>query len=99
VGEEPNHTTHRVDSVLGFFSSRPNWDPPPTPSPAGECVPHPFGSGGPGGEGDTLACCRGGGDGPNSDEGTDTVVLYVYSMYLVKRPYESLGLNKSFNTL
>jgi len=26
---------HRVDRVLGFFSSRPNWDSP-TPSPADE---------------------------------------------------------------
>ncbi len=34
-----------IDRVLGFFSSRPNWDPPPTPSPTGECVPL-FGSGG-----------------------------------------------------
>jgi hypothetical protein len=36
------------------------------------------------GEGDTLACGRvGGGRGvPNSDEGTDIVVLYVY-MYFV----------------
>jgi hypothetical protein len=25
--------------ILGFFSSRPNWDPPTTPSPAGECAP------------------------------------------------------------
>ncbi len=42
-----------------------------TPSPAGECVP-PFCSGG-----DTLACGRGSGGngGPNSDEGTDIVVL------------------------
>jgi hypothetical protein len=22
---------HRVDRVLGFFSGRPNWDPPPPP--------------------------------------------------------------------
>jgi hypothetical protein len=36
--------SHRVDRVLSFFSSRPNWDSP-NPSPAGECVP-PFGSGG-----------------------------------------------------
>jgi hypothetical protein len=35
---------HRVDRVLGFFFSRPNWDPPPPiPSPTGECVPS-FGS-------------------------------------------------------
>ncbi len=35
---------HRVDRVLGFFCSRPNWDSP-TPSPPGECAP-PFGPGG-----------------------------------------------------
>ncbi len=63
---------HRVDRVLGFFSSRPNWDF--TPSPAGECATTPppllwfrreY----------TLACGRGSEGGPNSDEGTDTVVL------------------------
>ncbi len=31
----------RVDTVLGFFSSRPNWDSP-TPSPVGECAPSPL---------------------------------------------------------
>jgi hypothetical protein len=31
--------THRVDRLSGFFSNRPNRDPSPTPSPAGECVP------------------------------------------------------------
>jgi hypothetical protein len=31
---------HRVDRVLTFFSSRPNWDSP-SPSPAGECAPPP----------------------------------------------------------
>ncbi len=36
-------SAHRVDRVLGFFSSRLNWDSP-TPSPAGECVPPPYGS-------------------------------------------------------
>jgi hypothetical protein len=40
---------------------------PSTPSPAGECCP-PWG--------DTLACVRG--RGPNSDEGTDTVVLQAW---------------------
>ncbi len=58
-----------VDRVLGFFSSSPNWDSP-TPSPAGECVLPSFGSGG----GDTLTGGEGVG-GPNSEEGTDTVVL------------------------
>ncbi len=60
---------HRVDRVLGFFSSRPNWDPPFTPSPAGECVPTPVWF-----RGGTI----GGVGGPNSDEGTDSVVLKVY---------------------
>jgi hypothetical protein len=36
---------HRVGRVLSFFSSRPNCDFP-TPSPAGECIPSPFGFGG-----------------------------------------------------
>jgi hypothetical protein len=53
---------HRVDKVLCFFSSRPNWDPPP-PNPAGASV---F----------PLAGGRGGGAGEShSDEGTNTVVL------------------------
>jgi hypothetical protein len=53
-----------------LFSSRPNWDSP-TPSPAAECVLSPFGSGGIYG---TLTAGEGVG-GPNSEEGTDTVVL------------------------
>jgi hypothetical protein len=36
---------HRVDTVLGFFSSRPNWDYP-TPSPAGERAHCPLVHGG-----------------------------------------------------
>ncbi len=47
---------HRVDRVLGFFSSRPKWDSP-TPAPAGEYAPPPLFPGG----GDTLACGRRGG--------------------------------------
>ncbi len=61
---------HKIDRVLGFFSSRPNLDPPPPhPSPADKCIPSPLIPGG-----DTHARGRGDG-GPNSDEGTDTVVL------------------------
>jgi hypothetical protein len=65
-------TAHRVDRVLGFFSSRPNWDPP-TPSPAGECVPL-FGSGG-----DTLACGKGGGGSQfgRGDRHYGTLSIYV----------------------
>jgi hypothetical protein len=44
---------HRVDRVLGFFSSRPNWDSP-TPSPADKCAPPPLVPGG-----DPLACGKG----------------------------------------
>jgi hypothetical protein len=47
---------HRVDRVLSFFSSRPNWD---SSTPLGECVP-PLWSRGEG----TLACRRGGGGVP-----------------------------------
>jgi hypothetical protein len=64
---------HREYRVPGILSSRPNWVPP-TPSPTRECCSSPpFGSKG----ADTLACGRGVG-GPDSDEGTDTLVLYVY---------------------
>ncbi len=35
---------HRVDRVLSFFSSRPNWDSP-TPSHASMCVPPPCSGG------------------------------------------------------
>jgi hypothetical protein len=37
--------THRVDRVLGFFSSRQNWDPPP-PHPRASVPPFGFGGGG-----------------------------------------------------
>ncbi len=57
-----------------LFSSPLNWDQP-SPSPAGECLPSTFGSGV--GTGNTLTCGEGGGGGPNSDKGTDTVVLLV----------------------
>jgi hypothetical protein len=59
-GGEEGHT-HRVNRVLGFLSSRPNW------------VPHTLTSRRSGGGG-TLVAGEWAGD-PNSDEGTDTVVL------------------------
>jgi hypothetical protein len=56
-----NHRQNRVDRILGFFSSRPNWDLP-TPSTPGECDPPPlFGSGGDG--------------GPNLDKGTYSIMV------------------------
>jgi hypothetical protein len=39
----PKCSQRFTGTVLGFFSSRPNWDSP-TPSPAGECVLPSFGS-------------------------------------------------------
>ena len=67
------HST--VDRELGFFSSRSNWDHP-THSPAGECVPSSFGSGG----WDTIAYdSREGVGGPNSDEGTEILALFMFS--------------------
>jgi hypothetical protein len=60
-----------LDRILGFFSSRPNWDPPPPPSPSGQCVPSPFIPGG------TRSLAGEGVGGPNTEEGTDAVVLYV----------------------
>jgi hypothetical protein len=67
---------HRVDRVLGSFSSRPNWDSP-TPSPAGKCAPPPLVPGGTHSlEGEGL------GD-PNYNEGTDTVVLSGHYIYVL----------------
>ncbi len=57
-GSMNSATDHRVDRILGFFVSRPNWDPP-THSPTGECVP-PLGSGG----GHTFLREGGGGSQP-----------------------------------
>ncbi len=68
-------TNHRVGRVLGFFSSRPNWDSP-TPSPTGEGVP-PFLVGG-GGVIHTRLREWGWGEVPIPTRNTDTVVLYMY---------------------
>ncbi len=65
-----NLATHRVGRVLSLFSSRRNWDSP-TPFAAGECALPPFGPGG--GRAHSLA--GEGLGGPNSDEGTYTVML------------------------
>jgi hypothetical protein len=61
---QQNVSNHRVDRVLGFFSSRPNWDSP-TPSHAGESVPLLWFQGGGGG---THSLAGEGVGGPNSDE-------------------------------
>ncbi len=61
---------HRVDRVLCFFSSRRNWDDPTRR----RVCPTPLWFRG---EGHTHLLERGWGS-PNSDEGTYTVVLYIY---------------------
>jgi hypothetical protein len=58
------------------FSSRWNWDSP-TPLAAGECAPPPYGRGG----GQTRLRLKGWGS-PNSNEGTYTVVLYIYKYFV-----------------
>ncbi len=63
---------HRVYRVPSFQSS-PNWVPPQSLTYKRVLLSPLFGFEG----GDTLACGVGGG-GPNSDKGTDTLVLYVY---------------------
>ncbi len=60
---------HRVYRVPSFLSSRPNWDSL-TPHLQASEFPPSFGSGGGGGGLHTRLQGR-----PNSDEGTDTVVL------------------------
>ncbi len=68
---------HREGRVLIFFSSRRNRDSP-NPSPAGECAPPPPVLW----EGLTRLRERGWGS-PNSDEGTYTVVLFIYTHFVV----------------
>jgi hypothetical protein len=63
--------SHIVDRVLGFFSSRPNWNSA-TQSPAGESVPPPPTPLVQGGR--TQSLVREGWEVPIKDEGTDTVV-------------------------
>ncbi len=68
----------RIDRVLSFFSSRPNWDPPPFIRRRVLHPPPPFGSGG------AHSIAGEGMGGPSSDEETDTVnfvVLCVYHRY------------------
>jgi len=65
---------HRVGRVLSFFSGRPNWD-----STAPLAPPPTLWSGG---RGHTCLRERGWGS-PNSDEGTYTVVLFIYKYFVM----------------
>ncbi len=79
-------SSHRVDRVLCFLSSRWNWDSPLHPLTRRRTCPPPFGSGGRG----TLAWERGWGS-PNSDAGTYTVELYLYMYMNLRGPTFPLG--------
>ncbi len=63
---------HRVKRVIGFLSSRQNWVPPP--SPASECCSPSVRFQ----EGRHTSLPGRGWGGTNSDEGTGTLILYVY---------------------
>ncbi len=66
---QPVFANHSIDRVLGILSCRRNWDPPP--SHTGEGAPPPrFWR-----EGYTNWRERRWGGGPNTNEGTDTVLL------------------------
>ncbi len=66
----------RVDRALGFFPSSLNWNSP-NPHPQASVSPT-FGSGG-----GTHSLAGEGLGSPNSDEGTDTVVLKVHMYFVV----------------
>jgi hypothetical protein len=88
-----NSDHHRVDRVLSFLSSRPNWASPP-PHTQASVYPSPLV---PRGGGQTRLRERGWGS-PNSNEGTDTVVLKVY-MYLVQTTISQTTYHASRATL
>ncbi len=82
--------SHRVDRVLGFFASHPNWDSP-TPSPAASQAGvslNPVGSGG--GEGYTNARGRGGGGSQfrRGDRHCGTLGIYVLCSASYQKSYQ-----------
>ncbi len=69
---------HRVGRVLSFFSSRRNWDSP-TPQPQASVPTHPLVLGGVG----AHSLAGKGWGSPNSDKGTFTVVLFIYTYFVI----------------
>jgi hypothetical protein len=75
AGREGNVCWLWEHRVPGFLSSRPNWLPLPSYPQISGCPPPLWFLGEVGGGGNTCLRKREGVGGPNSDEGTDTVVL------------------------
>jgi hypothetical protein len=86
--DQSHHSLHRVDRVLSFFYSRPNWGSTTPHIQASVYLPPPLGSrgdghtrlrergwGSPNSGGTHSPVCEGLGS-PNSDEGTNIVVMY-----------------------
>ncbi len=69
---------HWVGRVLSFFSSCRNWDSP-NPSPAGECAPPPLVRG----VGVHSLAREGVGGFQFRREGTYTVVLFIYTYFVI----------------
>ena len=70
-----DHVSDKVDRVIGFFSSSPNWDPPP-PHPQASVFP-PFWFRG-GGGGGTVTSGRGGAQWGRGDRHCGTLGKYVF---------------------
>jgi hypothetical protein len=87
--------SHRVDRVLGFFSSRPNWrirTPPPSPSRPQASVSPPFGWGVGGGRYTTHSIAGEWVGGPIPTRGQ----TFWYSRYICTLPHHHSNSKKIF---
>jgi hypothetical protein len=84
---------HRVFRMPGFLSSRPNWVPP-NPPPARECCSSPLWV-----QGGTDSLEGEGVGEPNSDERTDTLVLFVYYIRSTPQSTVIVSLHQIYQSL